>query len=89
MKKLSYERKKSYYGYLFISIWAIGFIFFFLFPFITSIRYSLAEVSIQQGYVGMDFCGLDNYINLFVKNPEFLPATASRPSASPGWCAWR
>jgi ABC-type sugar transport system permease subunit len=74
MKKLSYERKKSYYGYLFISIWAIGFIFFFLFPFITSIRYSLAEVTIEQGYVGLKSCGLDNYINLFVKNPEFLPA---------------
>ncbi len=74
MKKLSYERKKSYYGYLFISIWAIGFIVFFLLPFITSIRYSLAEVTIEQGYVGLKSCGLDNYINLFVKNPEFLPA---------------
>lgn len=74
MKKLSYERKKSYYGYLFISVWAIGFVFFFLFPFITSIKYSLAEVTIQQGYVGLKSCGFDNYINLFVKNPEFLPA---------------
>ena len=74
MKKLSYERKKSYYGYLFISIWAIGFIFFFMLPFTTSIRYSLAEVTIEQGYVGLKSCGLDNYINLFVKNPEFLPA---------------
>ena len=73
-KKLSYERKKSYFGYMFISIWAIGFIFFFLFPFITSVRYSLAEVSIKQGYVGLDYCGIQNYINLFVKNPEFLPA---------------
>lgn len=74
MKRISYERKKSYYGYLFISVWAIGFIFFFLFPFITSIRYSLAEVSIQEGYAGLEFCGLDNYKNLFVKNPEFMPA---------------
>lgn len=74
MKKISYERKKSYYGYLFISVWAIGFIFFFLLPFITSIRYSLAEVTIQQGYVGLDSCGFDNYINLFIKNPKFLPA---------------
>ena len=61
MKKLSYERKKSYYGYLFISLWAVGFVIFFLFPFITSVRYSLAEVSIQQGYVGLKSCGFDNY----------------------------
>lgn len=74
MKKLSYERKKSYYGYLFISLWTIGFLFFFLSPFITSIRYSLAEVTIQQGYVGLKNCGFENYINLFIKNPEFLPA---------------
>lgn len=74
MKKLSYERKKSYYGYLFISLWAVGFVIFFLFPFITSVRYSLAEVSIQQGYVGLKSCGFDNYKNLFIKNPEFLPA---------------
>lgn len=73
-KKLSYERKKSYYGYIFISIWAIGFIFFFLIPFINSIRYSLSDVSIQQGYVGLKPVGFDNYVNLFVKNPDFLPA---------------
>ena len=74
MKKLSYERKKSYYGYLFISAWIVGFVIFFLFPFITSIRYSFAEVSIQQGFVGMKYLGFENYKNLFIKNPDFLPA---------------
>ena len=74
MKKLSYERKKSYYGYLFISAWFVGFVIFFLFPFITSIRYSFAEVSIQQGFVGMKYLGFENYKNLFIKNPDFLPA---------------
>lgn len=73
-KKLSYERKKSFYGYIFISLWAVGFIFLFLFPFITSVKYSLAAATIKQGYVGLDYCGFDNYINLFVKNPDFLPA---------------
>ncbi len=72
--KLSYEKKKSYYGYLFISIWAIGFILLFLLPFISSVRYSLSEVSIQQGYVGMENVGFKNYIELFTKNTEFLPA---------------
>lgn len=74
MKKLSYERKKSYYGYAFISLWAVGFIFLFLLPFITSVRYSLSSVTIKQGYVGLETCGFDNFANLFVKNPEFLPA---------------
>lgn len=74
MKKLSYERKKSYYGYAFISLWAVGFIFLFLLPFITSVRYSLSSVTIKQGYVGLESCGFNNYVNLFVKNPDFLPA---------------
>lgn len=73
-KKLSYERKKSYYGYLFISIWFVGFLVLFLSPFIQSIRYSLSKVSIEQGYVGMEWMGLKNYINLFTENTDFLPA---------------
>lgn len=74
MKKLPYERKKSYYGYAFISLWAVGFIFLFLLPFITSVRYSLSSVTIKQGYVGLKACGFNNFVNLFVKNPDFLPA---------------
>ncbi len=72
--KISYEKKKSYYGYLFISIWAIGFILLFLIPLISSIRYSLSDVSIKQGYVGLKSVGFKNYTNLFTKNPDFLPA---------------
>ena len=72
--KLSYERKKSYYGYLFISVWLFGFIFLFLIPFISSIRYSLSDVSIQPGYIDMKSVGLKKYIELFTKNTEFLPA---------------
>lgn len=72
--KLSYERKKSFYGYGFISIWAIGFILLFLIPFINAIRYSLSDVSIQRGALGLKPVGFQNYIDLFVKNSEFLPA---------------
>ena len=72
--KLSYERKKAWYGYLFISIWLIGFIFLFLIPFISSIQYSLSKVTIQRGQVGMESVGFQNYIELFTKNTEFLPA---------------
>ena len=57
-----------------VHAWFVGFVIFFLFPFITSIRYSFAEVSIQQGFVGMKYLGFENYKNLFIKNPDFLPA---------------
>lgn len=79
--KLSYERKKSYYGYLFISVWLVGFVFLFLLPFISSVRYSLSKVSIEQGYVGMSSVGFRNYTELFTKNTEFMPAFTSTITA--------
>ncbi len=72
--KLSYERKKARYGYLFISLWLVGFVFLFLVPFISSIQYSLSKVSIQRGSVGLEWVGFQNYIDLFTANTEFLPA---------------
>ena len=72
--KISYERKKTYYGYFFISLWLIGFVVLFLRPLITSFRYSLSEVKIEQGYVALKNIGFKNYKDLFSKNAEFLPA---------------
>lgn len=72
--KLSYERKKAYYGYFFISVWLIGFIVLFLIPLITSFRYSISTVKIEQGYVALKNIGFKNYKELFTTNAEFLPA---------------
>jgi len=44
--KLSYERKKSLYGYGFISIWLVGIILIFLGPLLTSIQYSLSDTTL-------------------------------------------
>lgn len=72
--KLSYERKKAYYGYGFISIWLLGFLLFFLIPFINAIRYSFSELTIMQGSLDLKSVGFKNYIDLFVTNADFLPA---------------
>jgi ABC-type sugar transport system permease subunit len=44
--RLSYERKKSLYGYAFIAVWAIGIIFIFLGPLFMSIVYSLSNTTL-------------------------------------------
>ncbi len=72
--KLSYERKKGYYGYGFISIWFIGFVFLFLIPFINTVTYSLSDLSIAQGALDLKPVGFKNYTDLFLVNAEFLPA---------------
>ena len=70
----SYERVKSRYGYVFISIWLVGFLVFFLIPFITSIIYSFCDMEINPGDVKLTFVGFANYTKLFVGDTEFMPA---------------
>lgn len=53
----SYEKVKSRYGYVFISIWLVGFLAFFLTPFITSIVYSFCDMEINPGDVRLTFVG--------------------------------
>lgn len=70
----SYERVKSRYGYAFIGMWFIGFVFFFFIPFISSVVYSFSEMEIQTGSVNLTFVGVDNYVWLFLEDEKFLPA---------------
>ena len=44
--KLSYERKKSLYGYAFVALWIIGVLFIFLGPLAMSIQYSLNDTEL-------------------------------------------
>ncbi len=72
--KLSYERKKGYYGYAFIAIWFVGFIILFLIPFINTVIYSFSKVTIAQGSLNLESIGFKNYSDLFLTNAEFVPA---------------
>ncbi|MCL1831514.1 MAG: ABC transporter permease subunit [Oscillospiraceae bacterium] len=52
--RLSYERKKGLYGYGFIAIWAIGVIFIFAGPLISSMIYSLTTTSYDTEDIVID-----------------------------------
>lgn len=73
-KKLSYERVKSRYGYVFISLWLIGFVLFFLFPFFEAIRYSFSDMTIKPGQVILENIGFANYTEALFEDANFLPA---------------
>lgn len=68
---LSYSRRKSLYGYGFISLWLVGTLFFFIIPIIESIRYSFSEISVQPKNLKVDFIGLKNYIYALNKDPHY------------------
>lgn len=77
-KKISsYERIRARAGYIFISLWLVGFILFFLLPFITSIVYSFCSVKVDIGEVKLAPVGFSNYIALFLENEKFLSAFTS------------
>ena len=66
------EKLKRRNGQLFLLPWSIGFILFFLFPLVQSLRYSFSEVHLDYGKVHVKFIGLENYKNLLFKNPDFI-----------------
>lgn len=68
----SYENKKSMYGFLFVLPWIIGFILFFLMPFIQSIMFSFSKVSTGDGGFNLDFVGLENYRYILYEDPDFV-----------------
>ena len=93
--KISYERKKSLYGYGFIALWAIGTLWLFIIPVITSLWYSLSDTYLYAKedalLHGMTTAGIytewndfGNYIKAFTGDTNFLPKlTASLADIGP------
>jgi ABC-type sugar transport system permease subunit len=72
--KLSYERRKSLYGYGFIALWFLGTIYFFIMPLIESFIYSFNKTSVEAGGMQMKFIGFQNYVNAFRKDQDYTLA---------------
>lgn len=81
-RQLSYEKKKASYGYIFISLWLVGFLLLFLVPFINAIIYSFNELDIEPGELHMTFVGWQNYLRAFTEDADFLPAFTGTLTAS-------
>ena len=60
-RRLSYERRKSLYGYGFLALWMVGTLIFFLIPLVKSLWYSFNEVSIGTGEMVTQWAGLGKY----------------------------
>ena len=72
-KKMSYERRKSLYGYGFISLWIVGFLLFFLRPFVSVIVYSLSKIEYLDNGHRIVFRGLANYKRALLEDPDIVP----------------
>ena len=75
MKKKRYksiENLKSRYGYLFTSLWIIGFIVFFAYPIIQSVWYSFTTVTLSADGVKTEFVGIEHYKYWLYEHPSFF-----------------
>lgn len=69
--KISYERRKSLYGYAFIGLWIIGTIYFFILPLIESFIWSFNETTPQRGEMVLEWNGLGHYMDAFRKDQNY------------------
>jgi len=71
-KKTTLAQKQMIFGYIFISPWIIGFIWFFVFNMIKAIQFSLNKVIINPtGGYSLEFIGLDNFVFAITQDAEF------------------
>jgi ABC-type sugar transport system permease subunit len=70
-RRMSYERKKSLYGYGFIGLWLVGTVIFFLIPLGKSLWYSFCDVTVDPGSLKTKFTGLGNYFSVISEEPYY------------------
>lgn len=67
----SYDGQKALWGFIFVSPWLLGFLFFFLAPLITSLQYSFSKVEASSSGIQTSFVGISNYTDALLVNPNF------------------
>lgn len=80
-KNMNKTQRENILGYIFLSVWAIGFLILTLYPLIYTIFLSFSQVSYNLGYdpvffgngkVFPNWIGFKNYSDLFFNNTSFL-----------------
>lgn len=66
--RLSYQKRKSLYGYGFIALWLVGASIFFIYPLISSFIVSLRDVAPLTGSLTGPFVGFKHYDAAFNKD---------------------
>ncbi len=82
--KIPYEKKKGLYGYGFIALWAIGTLWMFIIPVLTSLWYSLCDTqlldkagALEKGMTSAgiytEWNGFNNFVKAFTLDTSYLP----------------
>lgn len=71
LKERTYAQQKAFWGFIYVLPWALGFIFFFLVPLLSSLRYSFSNVEANSLGITVSFAGMKNYIEALTVNTSF------------------
>ncbi|MEK3714391.1 carbohydrate ABC transporter permease [Paenibacillus sp. FSL R7-0333] len=71
LDRRSYKEQKALMGFFYVLPWLLGFIFFFLIPLLSSLRYSLSSVQANSDGLIVHFSGFQNYVEALTVNTEF------------------
>lgn len=70
--RLSFQKKTSLWGIIFLLPWILGFAIFFIKPLIEVVIYSFNDVKLgESGGLVMSFTGIDNYVRALTIDPKF------------------
>ncbi|RIX59235.1 sugar ABC transporter permease [Paenibacillus nanensis] len=70
-KGRTYAQQKAFWGFLYVLPWLLGFIFFFLVPLLTSLRYSFSTIEAKSSGILISFAGWKNYVEALTVNTSF------------------
>jgi len=71
-RKLSLEQKNRYYGLYFILPWFAGFLFLFIAPLLSSLRYSFSNLQVTNDGFSLKFIGLSNYREALLSHESYV-----------------
>lgn len=72
LRKLSLEQKNRYYGLYFILPWLAGFLFLFLVPLVSSFRYSMSNLQVNNEGFSLNYIGWANYREALLSHESYL-----------------
>jgi ABC-type sugar transport system permease subunit len=73
--RLSLDTKRNIQGHIFIAPLVVGFVLFFLYPFIQSVMFSLSKLELTATGFKLNYIGLENYRHALFVNADFVRTT--------------
>ena len=69
--RIPFRKRKALWGIIFVIPLFIGFIYFFIIPFVRMFVYSFSFVTIGDAGLESGFVGFNNYVYIFTEDPDF------------------